>query len=267
LKKITVLGASGKMGKAIITSISEAADCQLISAVCEQQDPNLGKDAGENSGLSKLGVNLVGPMSDFLSNSDVVIDFTLPDALENNLVMCVEKNVPMTIGVTGLSKAQFAAINEASNSIPILYERNMSIGINALLSVIKTLSKILDKSFDTEIIEAHHRHKIDSPSGTAIAIGEAIAQAKNLKFSDMYDPARQSNRSPRAINTIGISSVRGGGFIGDHTVSFTSEEESIEIKHHAIDRKCFAQGAVLASKWLIGKEPALYSMNDVLGLK
>lgn len=267
MNKITVLGASGKMGKAIIASISESTDCQLISAICEQQDPNLGNDAGENAGLSRLGVNLVDPMSASLNDSDVVIDFTLPDALEGNLAMCVEQNIPMIIGVTGLNKTQIKAIDKASNSIPILYERNMSIGINALLSIVKILSRTLDRNFDTEIIEAHHRHKIDSPSGTAIAIGEAIAQAKNLNFSDMYDSTRQSSRAPRATNTIGISSVRGGGFIGDHTVSFTSEEESIEIKHHAIDRKCFAQGAVLASKWIIGKDPALYSMNDVLGLK
>lgn len=265
---ITVLGASGRMGKAIISCISKSTDCRLVGAVSEDNDPNIGKDIGEILGLAKkLGISLVDNDDVILKNTDVVIDFTLPSALDKNLILCSKGLVPMIIGVTGLDEAQLNLITETSFKIPILYERNMSVGVNVLLNMVQNLSKILDSDFDTEITETHHRHKIDSPSGTAIAIGEAIAKAKNLNFSDIYKPSRINTNTPRSPNSIGISSIRGGGFIGDHTVSFTSEDESIEISHHALDRKCFAQGALSAAKWIADQDPGLYSMNDVLGLK
>jgi 4-hydroxy-tetrahydrodipicolinate reductase len=266
LLKIAVLGAAGRMGRAILRCIAETQDLQLVGAITEPHDALLGRDAGEPAGLPAFGVPLTDDHHQALHGAQVAIDFTLPAATEANVRACVENGTALVIGTTGLEERQLAALQQASNEIPIVYSRNMSVGVNVFMELVGRAAQALGDDYDVEILEAHHRHKVDAPSGTALEIGERIAAARGRKLSDLAVYARHGRTGPRVPGTIGFAVLRGGNIVGEHSVRFISGEEQVEFVHEAQDRATFARGAVRAARWAAGRAPGLYSMADVLGL-
>jgi 4-hydroxy-tetrahydrodipicolinate reductase len=254
------------MGRAILGCVSVADDLRLTGAVTETSDPAIGRDAGEAAGLPSFGVPLTGDRKQALHGAQVAVDFTLPAALESNLKACVESGTALVIGTTGLEQRHLGAMERATHHIPLVYGRNMSVGMNVFMELVARAAAALDAEYDVEITEAHHRNKVDAPSGTALALGERIAAAKGRTLRDVAVYAREGRTGPRVPNTIGFSVVRGGHIVGDHSVMFISNEERLELTHRAQDRNAFARGALRAARWVAGRAPGQYSMADVLGL-
>ncbi|MDD2892364.1 MAG: 4-hydroxy-tetrahydrodipicolinate reductase [Halothiobacillaceae bacterium] len=262
---VTITGSGGRMGRALIESLVPSyGKARLHAAV----DHNLGLakvlqiQGGEDANfLVKDDLALVLP------GSDVVIDFTRPEATLHYLPLCVAAGVPMVIGTTGFSTEQRARIETAAMHIPIVLAANFSVGVNLCLKLLDTAARVLDDGFDVEIIEAHHRHKVDAPSGTALALGHAVANALGRDLNECAVYGREGITGERDPKTIGFSTVRGGDIVGDHTVLFAGLGERLEITHKASSRMTFARGALQAALWLKGREPGLYDMQDVLGLR
>ena len=265
--KVAVLGASGRMGRAVLECIAEADDLELTGAVTETADPEIGKDAGHSAGLPTADVPLTDDRGQGLHDAHVAIDFTLPTATLANVQACVESGTALVIGTTGLEHEHLDAMIEASRDIPLVYGRNMSVGVNVFMNLVGRAAKALGPDFDVEIIEAHHRQKVDAPSGTALALGEEVAKAQGRSLDELAVHGRHGQIGPRVPGTIGFSVIRGGNIVGDHTVLFAAPEETVEMSHHAVKRKGFARGALRAARWVAGQAPGLYSMADVLGLK
>ncbi len=263
--KVAVLGAAGRMGRATLTCILEAGDLTLVGAVTETGDAQLGRDAGELAGGRAAGVPLTDERSHGLHSAQVAVDFTLPTATEANLRACVEQGAALVIGTTGLEQRQQKAMEKAAHEIPIVYGRNMSVGVNVFMELVARAAKALQDGFDVEIAETHHRHKVDAPSGTALALGERVAAARGRKLEDLAVYARHGQTGPRVPGTIGFSVARGGNVVGEHSVRFVGTDEEVLFSHRAADRKAFAQGALRAARWVAGRAPGLYSMADVLG--
>lgn len=264
--KVAVLGASGRMGRAILACVADASDLKLAGAVTEIGDPALGTDAGENAGLAAFGVPLTDDRAQALHGAQVAIDFTLPAAVDANVTACTEAGTPLVIGTTGLSDRQLKSIDKASHEIPIVYGRNMSVGMNVFMHFVAAAAQALDSDYDVEILEAHHRHKVDAPSGTALALGEAVAKARGHELGDVAVRTRDGQVGPRVPGTIGFAVIRGGNIVGDHQVSFIAPDERLEFTHRAQDRRAFALGALRAARWLAGRAPGFYTMADVLDL-
>jgi 4-hydroxy-tetrahydrodipicolinate reductase len=201
-----------------------------------------------------------------LDAAQVAIDFTLPVVTEANIKACVDHGTALVIGTTGLEARQRKAMEQAAHEIPIVYARNMSVGVNVFTELVARAAKALGDGYDVEIAETHHRHKVDAPSGTALALGESIAAAQGRKLKDVAVHARHGQIGPRVPGTIGFSVVRGGNVVGEHSVRFIGAEEEVEFFHRAADRKTFARGALRAARWAAGRAPGLYSMADVLGM-
>jgi 4-hydroxy-tetrahydrodipicolinate reductase len=265
LLKVAVLGAAGRMGRTVLGCIVEADDLTLAGALTEPNDQLLGRDAGELIGAAALGVPLTDDRSQGLHGSQVAVDFTLPSATEANLRACVEIGSALVIGTTGLEARQIKAMEQAAHEIPIVYARNMSVGVNVFIELVARATKALGDGYDVEILEAHHRHKVDAPSGTALALGERIAAARGRRLDELAVYARQGRVGPRVPGTIGFSVVRGGNVVGEHSVRFIGMDEEVAFVHEAADRKTFAQGALRAARWAASRAPGLYSMADVLG--
>lgn len=263
---LAVFGATGRMGQAILGCLAESKNFRLSGAVTLVGDPALGRDAGEHAGLAPLGVPLTDDRAQALHRARVAIDFTLPAALEANLEACREAGTPLVVGTTGLSAQQQDLIEQSSREIPIVYGRNMSIAMNVFIHFVGRAAAALGEEYDVEIVDEHHRNKIDAPSGTALALGEAVAAARKRKFADVAVMAREGQTGPRVPGTIGFSAIRGGNIVGDHTVKFIAPDERVEFMHSASDRRAFALGALRAASWLAGRAPGLYSMADVLDL-
>jgi 4-hydroxy-tetrahydrodipicolinate reductase len=255
------------MGRTVLSCITAAGDLSVAGAVTETGDPGLGRDAGEAAGLGSVGVPLTDDRMQGLHNAQVAIDFTLPQATQANLRACVESGTALVIGTTGLEAKHLRAMEEAGQHIPLVYGRNMSVGVNVFLSLVRRAAKVLGEEYDAEILEAHHRHKVDAPSGTALALGEQVAQARGRPLEELAVYTRHGQTGPRVPGTIGFSVIRGGDVVGDHTVMFIAPDERMELTHRAGDRTTFARGAVRAARWVAGRAPGLYSMADVLGLK
>jgi 4-hydroxy-tetrahydrodipicolinate reductase len=266
LLKIAVLGATGRMGRAVLSCVFEAGDLRLVGAISEPNDRLLGRDAGELVAGEPMGVALTDERSQGLHGAQVAIDFTLPAATEANLKACIESGTALVIGTTGLEERHHKAMEKAANEIPVVYARNMSVGVNVFMDLVGRAAKALGEGYDVEIIEAHHRHKVDAPSGTALALAERIAEAQGHKLADLAVYGRQGRTGPRVPGTIGFAVIRGGNVVGEHTVRFIGGEEQVEFTHVASDRKTFARGALRAARWAAGRAPGLYSMADVLGL-
>ena len=264
--KIAVLGAAGRMGRAVLSCIFEVDDLKLVGAVTETGDALLGRDAGELVGAKSVGVPLTDERSQGLNGAQVAVDFTLPTVTEANLRACVERGAALVIGTTGLEERHHKAMQKAAHEIPIVYARNMSVGVNVFMEVVARAAKALGDGYDVEIAETHHRHKVDAPSGTALALGERVAAASGRKLKDLAVYARHGQTGPRVPGTIGFSVVRGGNVVGEHVVRFIGAEEEVEFSHRAADRKTFARGALRAARWAAGQAPGLYSLTDVLGL-
>ena len=264
--RIAVAGASGRMGQMLVDAVRAAADCTLTGALDIASSPAIGKDAGSFSG-QPTGVLITSDLRAGLANSQVLIDFTRPEGTLEHLRVCRELGVAMVIGTTGFTDAQKAEIDAASRDIAIMMAPNMSVGVNVTLKLLEMAAKVLSTGYDIEIVEAHHRHKVDAPSGTALKMGEVIAGAlgRDLKECAVY--AREGVTGERDPSSIGFATIRGGDIVGDHTVLFAGIGERIEISHKSSSRVTYAQGSLRAVKFLSGRKSGMFDMFDVLGLK
>jgi 4-hydroxy-tetrahydrodipicolinate reductase len=264
--RIAVAGASGRMGSSLIKAADLAKNAELTVAVSRPESPAIGRDAGELAGIGTIGVHVVEDLAAAIDRFDVLIDFTRPEMSMELIDICRRSGKKMVIGTTGFNEVQRSQIAEAAGDIAIVQAPNMSVGVNLSLKLLEMASRVMGDNTDIEIIEAHHRHKIDAPSGTALRMGEVIASTlgRDLKECAIY--GREGNTGARDRKTIGFSTIRAGDIVGEHTVMFADEGERLEITHKASSRMTFANGAVRAAFWLSGKEPGLYDMQDVLGL-
>ena len=262
--KIAIPGAAGRMGQELIRTCQATEDVQAGAATEHPDSKAMGRDSGDIAGIDANNV-LIGENLD-PDNFDVLIDFTCPQPSLNHLDYCVLHNKAMVIGTTGFSAEEKERINQAAKSIAVVFAPNMSVGVNLCFKLLATAAKVLGDSVDIEIIEAHHRHKVDAPSGTALGMGEVIADVLDRDLGDCSIYGREGHTGERDRKTIGFSTIRAGDIVGEHTVMFASEGERIEITHKASSRATFANGAVRAARWLAEQPPGLYSMQDVLGL-
>ncbi len=262
--RIGIFGASGRMGRAVIQAVQLSDSVSVGSAQVRVGSDFVGCDGGELAGIGRISVPLTTELTP--DEVDVVIDFTLPECLESNLAWCQKHRKPVVIGTTGLSNTDKQLIAGAAKNIPIVLSANMSVGVNLLLNLVRQAAAVMGDTADIEIIEAHHRHKLDAPSGTAKVLGEAIADelGRDLHTCAVY--GREGHTGERKQDTIGFATVRGGDVVGDHTVLFADEGERLELTHKASSRLTFAKGAVRASEWLQKRPNGLFSMQDVLDL-
>jgi 4-hydroxy-tetrahydrodipicolinate reductase len=261
------MGAAGRMGKTLIEAVQQAPGATLSAAVDRPDSSLLGADAGELAGVGRLGVALVGDLAQALDDFDVLIDFTHPSVTLQNLQVCRAAGKAMVIGTTGFTVEEKQLLAEAAREIPIVFAANFSVGVNLCLKLLDTAARVLGDEVDIEIIEAHHRHKVDAPSGTALRMGEVVANALGRDLHKVAVYGREGQTGARARETIGFATVRAGDVVGDHTVLFAADGERVEITHKASSRMTFAKGAVRSALWLQGRAPALYDMQDVLELR
>ena len=263
---IAIAGASGRMGQMLIDAVREAPDCALAGALDIAASPSIGKDAGSFAG-QPTGVLITADLRQGLQGSQVLIDFTRPEGTMEHLKVCRELGVAMVIGTTGFTDAQKAEIAAAAEDIAIMMAPNMSVGVNVTLKLLEMAAKALSTGYDIEVVEAHHRHKVDAPSGTALKMGEVIAGALGRDLKDCAVYAREGVTGARDPSSIGFATIRGGDIVGDHTVLFAGIGERIEISHKSSSRVTYAQGSLRAVRFLSARKPGLYDMFDVLGLK
>jgi 4-hydroxy-tetrahydrodipicolinate reductase len=264
--KIVIAGSSGRMGRALLEAVSVADDLNLYAALEHASSSNLGRDAGELSG-SATGVKITSDVTTALQGADVLIDFTRPEGTLHHLDICRQLGVNMVIGTTGFNAQQKAQLGAAAQHIGIVFAPNMSVGVNLTFKLLEMASKVLSHGYDIEIIEAHHRHKVDAPSGTALGMGEVIAKTLGRDLAQCAVYGREGVTGERDPSTIGFATVRGGDIVGDHTVLFAGTGERIEITHKASSRATFALGALRAARFLQNNAAGMYDMQDVLGLK
>ncbi|MFZ5756863.1 MAG: 4-hydroxy-tetrahydrodipicolinate reductase [Pseudomonadota bacterium] len=266
MTRIAVCGAGGRMGRALIQAVRESG--ATLAAAIERPDSSLlGADAGELAGIGSNGVKIVGSLADVIDAFDVAIDFTAPAATEAHVALARRAGKRLVIGTTGLSDAQRAALKAAGADTALVYAGNYSVGVNVSLKLLELAAKTFGDTVDIEIIEAHHRHKVDAPSGTALMMGEAVAGALGRDLKQVAVYAREGHTGPRDRQSIGFQTIRGGDIVGDHNVMFIGEGERVEIRHVATSRMNFASGAVRAARWLADRPKGLYDMRDVLGLR
>lgn len=266
MQRIAIVGAAGRMGKTLIEAVQQSGGC-LTAAIDRPDSSLIGADAGELAALGKLGVSLSGDLAAVLDAFDVLIDFTHPSVTLRNLALCRQAGKAMIIGTTGFSAEEKLLLAEAGKEIPIVFAANFSVGVNLCLKLLDTAARVLGDDVDIEILEAHHRHKVDAPSGTALRMGEVVAQALGRDLAEVAVYGREGQTGARERQTIGFATVRAGDVVGDHTVLFAAEGERVEITHKASSRMTFAKGAVRAALWLQGRPAGLYDMQDVLALR
>lgn len=264
--RIAVVGAGGRMGRQLIQAVSKAEGVKLTAA-CERVGSSLvGSDAGELAGIGHNGVTVTDNLANSIDQFDLVIDFTRPEGTLDHLALCVQHHKKMVIGTTGFDEQGKLAIQQAAEQIGIVFASNYSVGVNLVFKLLEKAAKVMGDYCDIEIIEAHHRHKVDAPSGTALSMGEHIAKAmgKDLKQHAVY--AREGITGERKQDQIGFATIRAGDVVGEHTVWFADEGERVEIAHKASSRMTFANGTVRAAKWLAHHNKGLFDMTDVLDL-
>jgi len=266
MMRIAVAGASGRMGRMLVETVLGAGDARLTGALDIAGSPAIGRDAGEFLGKT-TGVSITDSIERGLSDADFLIDFTRPEGTLAHAVACAQRGVKMVIGTTGFDDAGKAAIREASQRTAVVFAPNMSVGVNVTLKLLETAARILSEGYDIEIIEAHHRHKVDAPSGTALRMGEVIADTLGRDLSKVAVYGREGVTGERDPSTIGFATVRGGDIVGDHTVLFAGIGERIEITHRAASRMTYAHGSLRACRFLASHDTGLYDMHDVLGLR
>ncbi len=264
--RIAIVGAPGRMGRNLIQAVQQAEGVALGAALARSGSSLLGVDAGELAGIGKTGVIVTDDLHTVVNDFDVLIDFTRPEGTLDCLAFCRQHNKAMVIGTTGFDEAGKAAIRAAAEEIGIVFAANFSVGVNLVLNLLQQAAKVMGDYADIEIVEAHHRHKVDAPSGTALAMGEAIADAMNWNLDEHAVYAREGHTGERKAQTIGFATVRAGDIVGEHTAMFADIGERVEITHKASSRMTFANGAVKAASWLKNKKSGLYDMRDVLDL-
>jgi len=263
---VALLGATGRMGRTLVPLIASDPDLRLSGALAAAGDAAIGHDAGVLAGTAPLAVAITDDPDRALDGASVAIDFTLPAPSLQHARRCRARSLPLVIGTTGHDEAARAELGRLAESIPIVLAPNMSLGVNLLFKLAELAARALDARYDVEIVEAHHRNKVDAPSGTALGLGRAVAQGRGTSLESAAVYARHGATGPRPDGAIGFSVVRGGEIVGDHRVIFAGPGEQIELAHHAQDRSGFARGALVAARWVTGRPPGLYSMLDVLGL-
>jgi 4-hydroxy-tetrahydrodipicolinate reductase len=264
--RIAILGAAGRMGRALIDATAQQSGAVLAAALERPQSNEIGMDAYSLAGLPAEGILVTSDLDVALATADVLIDFTRPEGTMTALAACRQAGKALVIGTTGFSEVQKAAIDDAARHIALCQSANFSVGVNVLLKLVEQTASTLGEGYDIEIVEAHHRHKVDAPSGTALALGEAAARGADRVLREVAVYGREGHTGARARETIGFATVRGGDVVGDHTVMFMGEGERVELTHKASSRSNFARGAVRAGLWLAQAKPGRYSMADVLGL-
>lgn len=267
MRRIAVMGAAGRMGKTLIEAVQQTPGAGLTAAIDRPDSSLVGADAGELAALGRIGVLLCDDLVKVVDEFDVLIDFTHPSVTLKNLAFCRKAGKAMIIGTTGFSVEEKQLLAEAGKEIPIVFAANFSVGVNLSLKLLDMAARVLGDDVDIEIIEAHHRHKVDAPSGTALRMGEVVANALGRDLQEVAVYGREGQTGARDRKTIGFATVRAGDVVGDHTVLFAAEGERLEITHKASSRMTFAKGAVRAALWLDGREPGLYDMQDVLELR
>ncbi|WP_182405766.1 4-hydroxy-tetrahydrodipicolinate reductase [Psychrobacter sp. GP33] len=264
--KVGVIGAGGRMGRMLIEALQDNPQTKLSAAIERQGSSLVGADAGEVAAIGRIDVSIVDNLVSVINDIDVLIDFSLPEATEQNMQICAEHNVAMVIGTTGFNEQQETALAAASQKVAIVYAGNYSTGVNLSLKLLEMAAKAFGTEADVEVIEAHHKHKIDAPSGTAYMMAEAVAKGRGQNLKDVAVYGREGQTGARKTGTIGIHAIRGGEIVGDHTVMFIADGEVVEITHRARVRMTFAAGAVRAATWIVQQPVGQYDMQDVLGL-
>ena len=266
--RIAVIGAAGRMGKVLIEAITATEAVQLTAAIDKPNSSLIGVDSGELAGLGKKnGIAIESSLAGAIDNFDVLIDFTTPGTTLANLDLCAKSGKPIVIGTTGFTNEELTSLEKFRFQLPICKAANYSTGVTLCLKLLETACQVLGDDADIEIYEAHHRHKVDAPSGTALAMGKVVADTLNRDLNKSAVFGRKGQTGVRQRDIIGFSTVRGGDVVGDHSVMFMAEGERVEITHKASSRMAFARGAVRAAKWLVSQENGLFDMQDVLNLK
>jgi 4-hydroxy-tetrahydrodipicolinate reductase len=265
--KVAVTGAAGRMGGRIITLVTEADGLEVAGAVEMAGHDKLGDDAGYVAGCGDLDIAITDSLEQALANADVLIDFTWPEVTLANAEVCARLGKALVVGTTGLNPQQRQVIARVAESVPVVFAPNMSIGVNVCFKLLRDMAKTLGEGFDIEIVELHHNKKKDAPSGTAVRMGEIVAEALDRDYNQVANYHREGMCGERSQQEIGMQTVRGGDIIGEHTVYFIGMGERIELTHRAMNRDMFARGALRAAGWLAGKDAGLYDMQDVLGLR
>jgi 4-hydroxy-tetrahydrodipicolinate reductase len=264
VKKIVITGCCGKMGRRIASLACQDKDFEILAGVESRNNPYIGKNLGDIIGEKSLFVNITQDLASAVKGCDAIIDFTTPMASLSNLSVARNEKIPIVIGTTGITDEEHKVIESSAKVIPVLFSSNMSIGVNLLFNLAPMAAASLGKDYDIEIVEAHHNKKKDAPSGTARTILERIAEAKGLRADDIAVYGRKGDVGQRTQNEIGVHAVRAGSIIGEHTVIFAGENETIEIKHKASSRDVFAKGALMAARYIADKSPGLYNMGNVI---
>ncbi|MGH2340040.1 4-hydroxy-tetrahydrodipicolinate reductase [Segnochrobactraceae bacterium EtOH-i3] len=264
--RLVICGASGRMGRSLVAAVAAIPGAVVAGALVRPGSPFLGRDAGELAGIGPIGVALSDDPLAALVNADGVIDFTTPAATVEVAGLAAQARVVHVIGTTGLSAEDEAAIEAAARHATIVKSGNMSLGVNLLAALVRKAAAALDENFDIEILEMHHRHKVDAPSGTALLLGNAAAEGRGIPLAEHSVRVRDGHTGPRPAGAIGFATLRGGSVVGEHMVMLAGEGERIELTHRAESRAIFARGAVKAALWARGRKPGLFSMVDVLGL-
>ena len=264
--EIGVIGAAGRMGAAVVQEICDTAGCVLVAAADAAGHPAIGEDAGSRAGLGALGIPIGDDSARVFERARVAIEFSLPEATARHAAMAGAAGTPHVIGTTGLDAAQQRALEEAARGAPVVVAPNMSLAVNILFALTRQVSGVLDERFDIEIVEMHHKHKVDAPSGTALGLGRAAAEGRGVALDSVSQMVRRGHTGARKKGDIGFAVLRGGDVVGEHSVVFAVEGERLELTHKASSRRIFSRGAVHAARWAATQKPGLYGMADVLGL-
>ena len=265
--RVAIVGAAGRMGRMLVEAVAADEQCMLGAAIIKPGEPVVGVDVGDLVGVGTLNVLLTDDLRSVVDDFDVVIDFTSPQSTMAHVELCRQYGKGIVIGTTGLNSEQTAVLAKAAEETAIVFAPNMSIGVNLVFKLLEVAAKVLGDDADIEVIEAHHRHKVDSPSGTALKMGEVVAETLGRELQNCAVYGREGHTGPRKRDTIGFATVRAGDVIGDHTVLFASEGERVEITHKASSRVIYARGSMRAVRFISTKSSGLYDMQDVLGLK
>jgi len=264
---LAIMGAAGRMGRELVRMVHETQGCEVAGAIERPGSPFLGKDAGEVAGVGHLGVPIAADALPLFTHIEGVLDFTTPAASLEAAALSAQARIVHVIGTTGFTAEDEAKLEAAARHATIVKSGNMSLGVNLLAALVEQAARALDESFDIEILEMHHKHKVDAPSGTALLLGEAAAKGRGIALAENSVRSRDGHTGERPHGAIGFATLRGGSVVGDHSVIFAGAGERLEFTHRAQDRQIFARGAIAAALWAQGREPGLFSMRDVLGIK
>ncbi len=263
---VALVGAGGRMGRMLVHAVEQGHGVHLAAACDRRGGEAVGRDAGELAGVGTAGVRVGDDPAAAAAAADIVIDFSLPDATSAVTAACRQAQSPLVLGTTGLGEAERTAVRKLADDLPVVHAANYSTGVTLLTALVEQAARAIGAQSDVEVIEAHHRNKVDAPSGTALRLGEAVAQANGRELAEHAIYGRQGHTGVRAQETIGFETIRAGDIVGEHTVLFAGDGERVELTHKATTRTTFASGAVRAAKWVVDQPPGLYDMRDVLGI-